>query len=106
MSIEKIKELMENKEFVAGILEMESPEEVQNAFAEKGVDLTIDQVKQIATMAFSDGSAEIPEEELDAVSGGITLEAICIIAGGVKLFFDIATEVNKSRTSKGKKPIW
>lgn len=103
--IEKIKELMNNAEFVAKITAMEEPEEVQNAFAEQGIEFTLEQINQIAEMAINNDAEELNEDALDAVAGGILAE-IAIVASGIALFANTMAEVNKARKEAGKKTIW
>lgn len=103
--IELIKATMEDKTFVAEIVAMEDPAEVQAAFAAKGVELTIDQINQIAQLVFSGEAEELNEAEMDAVAGGLLAE-ITIIASGIALVANIMAEVNKDRKEKGKKTIW
>ena len=104
-NIEKIKELMNDKEFVAKIATMEEPEDVQTAFAEQGVDFSLEQINQIAELVMNDNAEELNEDALEAVAGGILAE-IAIVASGVALFANTMAEVNKARKAAGKKTIW
>lgn len=104
---EQLKKLMENEKFVREIVAMEEPEDVQKAFAEKGFTFSIEEINQIARMAFAEDSDELSTDELETVAGGIgVVEGICIVAAGVKFLCDVGTEINNSRKAKGKKPIW
>lgn len=107
-NIEKIKEVMNNDEFVTRIVKLDDPELVQKAFSEQGIDFTLEQINQIAESVLSNYSyenGELPEEALDAVSGGVLAE-IAIVASGIALFANTMAEVNKSRKAAGKKTIW
>lgn len=64
---EKAIELFGNEEFLEKIENMESLEEVKSAFAENGVDLDVDAMKELVTQ----NSEELSEDKLDDVSGGI-----------------------------------
>ena len=101
---EKIIALAKDEQFINSLLTMEDNVEVQKAFAEKGVDLTVEQIDQMAEMLFGrDG--ELNEGELEAVSGGFLAEA-AIVCGGIALFANCMAEYNNSRKARGKKPIW
>ncbi len=101
---EKILSLMKDQDFMNRIIGMEDNAEVQKAFAEYGVDLTVEQIDAIAEMAFSN-QGELDETELETVAGG-GLEEIGIIISGIKTLCDYLTEINKARKSRGKKAIW
>lgn len=103
---EMITAAMADQEFVAKIVAMEEPEDVQQAFAEKGVDFTLEEISQIAEMVMNGNAEELDEAQLDAVAGGICWEAVIVVGGLIKIGADIMTEVNKSRKAQGKKTIW
>ena len=105
-SIDYIKEVMQDQAFVERICSMTEPEEVQSAFAEKGIDLTLEQINQIAMMATEENDKELTEKELDEVAGGVFWEAVCVIASGIGLAANVMAEVNKNRKEAGKKTIW
>lgn len=44
---EKFKELLQDEDFVAKLLEMQTPEEVQKAFKTSGVEIKLDEVNEI-----------------------------------------------------------
>ncbi len=104
-NIETLNALMADKAFVEKIANLEEPEDVQAAFAEKGVDFSIEEINTIAEMVMNNGSEELGEGDMEAVTGGILAE-IAIVASGISLFAGIMTEVNNSRKAKGKKGIW
>lgn len=103
--INALKALMGDEQFVAAIVAMEDPVDVQRAFAEKGFQFTVDQINEIAAMAFSENTDELSEEQMDAVAGGVLAE-IAIVAGGIALFANCMAEYNKYRKEKGKSTIW
>ena len=51
--MEKVQLAMNDAEFVKKISAMENPEEVQKAFAEKGVEFTLEEISKIAEMVVS-----------------------------------------------------
>ncbi len=82
MDEERIKELFSDEAFVNSILEMETPEEVQKALAEKGIDLTIDEICTIQkSLSQSDG--ELSEDDLENVAGGSIIATLIIVAAGI-----------------------
>lgn len=107
VSLEKITALMEDREFVAQIAAMEEPEDVQKAFADRGVDFTLEEINFIANQVMSGNSEELDEAQLEAVAGGVDpVTVIVVVCGLIKLGADAMTEVNKQRKAKGKKTIW
>lgn len=103
-SIDYIKSVMEDREFVEMIVAMEDPAEVQKAFASKGIGFSIEEINQIAQIAFNP-DLELSENEMENVTGGVLAE-IAIVASGVALFANCMAEYNKSRKAKGKSTIW
>ena len=104
---EKITALMEDREFVAKIAAMEEPEEVQKAFAEQGVDFSLEEINFIANQVMNGNSEELNEDQLEAVAGGVDPVTVTVVVCGlIKLGADAMTEVNKQRKAKGKKTIW
>ena len=95
--LDAAKAAMEDQEFVGRLLTMEAPENVQNAFREKGVDLSLDDVKRIGNAVFADGGEEeLSNENLEAVSGGITIEAVTVIVSGITIILKIGTFIRKN----------
>ena len=86
---------------------MVDPYEVQAAFAEKGIDLTIEEISTIArTCAALSEDGELDADSLENVSGGAILETIGAIAGLIGLGAKAMETINKELIRKGKKPIW
>lgn len=69
---EKMKNLVQDHEFMNKMLSCEEPEQVQKLFADNGVEITLEEVKTLgkvlAGMAQSDG--ELSEDDLEGVAGG------------------------------------
>lgn len=105
--LEQMKVVLENdKEFVKAIGDMEDPYEVQKAFAEKGIDLTIEDISTIArTCASLAESGELDEEVLENVSGGF-VDGFIVVCGLIGLGGKAMEAINKERIRKGKQPIW
>lgn len=89
MEQEKMKTLLENQEFVSGILEMETPEEVSAAFAKEGLTVTSEElVKAREQIAASQTNGELSETDLEDVSGGFLIAytlATWAFTGGVTI---------------------
>ncbi len=83
MNEQKIKEIFSDEAFVASLMEMETPEEVQKALAERDLDLSIEDIEKIREMAASQ-EGELSDEALEGVAGGsLTVAIICgLIIGG------------------------
>ena len=72
MSKEKIKEVMSDKTFVEGLLKLETPEEVQKAFAGKGATVSIEEIMQLKSLLVktSQKGGEMSLEDMEEVAGG------------------------------------
>ena len=69
----KLEELMKDEAFVKAMFSKESSEEVQKLFAENGVELTMEEVEDIAAAILKAAPAEegeLSEEALGSVAGG------------------------------------
>ena len=68
----KLKEVMADKNFAEKLLSLEEPEDVKKALEEKGVSLTLDEIRQMAEDAIreDEGDGELFEDELGMVAGG------------------------------------
>lgn len=69
----KFEELIKDKDFSESIIKMETPEEVQKAFAEKGVEISKEEVQALGAIinkACEKKGAALSEEDLNEISGG------------------------------------
>lgn len=96
---EKLTELMKDKEFVKKILEMETPEEVQKALAEKGVDLSIEQIEDIrkGIIARVSSEEEMSDEQLEQVAGGFIGDLINLVTDVVIKTGEMVDSIMRSR---------
>ena len=78
---DKLKEIFSDEEFVAKVFAIETAEEVQNAIKEKGVELTIEQLKEIQNaMLAQENNEEINDKDLEKVAGGFSnLSAVYLL---------------------------
>ena len=78
MNEERIKEVFSDEAFVKELLSRETPEEAQELLAEKDIDVSIEELVKLKDLiiaklqaAESGESAELTEEELENVAGGV-----------------------------------
>ena len=78
MNEERIKEVFSDEAFVKELLSRETPEEAQELLAEKDIDVSIEELVKLKDLiiaklqaAESGESAELTEEELEDVAGGV-----------------------------------
>lgn len=85
-----LSEAFEDGEFLEELSALETPEEAQSKLREKGVNLTLDEVKQIPKMmaAVSAGTGELSEDDLEDVAGGVI---VSVALGAASLAVLIAT---------------
>lgn len=84
MNEERIREVFSDKEFLAELISMEIPEEIQAALEEKNIDFTIDEICTIKKMVElglekAEAGEELNEEELSEIAGGNPLVFIPIV---------------------------
>ena len=69
---EAFAKLMENEEFVKEMLAQKSEEDVQKLYAANGVELTIEEVREVGkTLNSLDNDGELDTTALDNVAGGL-----------------------------------
>jgi predicted ribosomally synthesized peptide with nif11-like leader len=84
---EKIQEVFADKEFVEKLLAMDTPEEVQAAVKEKGLELTLEEIeatkKSIVNSLEKNDSDEVSDDQLEQVAGGFAITTALVIAGAI-----------------------
>lgn len=75
MNEEQLKKLFSDDAFVASILEMETAEEVQKSLADKGLELSLDEIAIIKNTLNSE-ETELSEDDLKAISGGVAITSV------------------------------
>ncbi len=91
MNEKQIKELFSDEAFLASILSLETPEEVQAALKEKGLDISLEEVNKIAQGITKMRDGTLSDDQLDDVSGGfaialatgVSIYSVLFTAGGV-----------------------
>ena len=102
---EKFKELMQDEEFVTKLLELQTPEEVQEEFKKEDIDISVEEVEQLGSIInymIKEGKNQLTEDDLGKISGGATTG----ITGGKYTNFIagvIGTDPDKIREGRGKK---
>ena len=88
---EKLQQLMQDEEFLKKILVLETPEEVQGAFKENGVDISIEDLEKIKELIKKsmNENYELTEEELEEIIGGSVDLLDLIIKPIVTAFFGV-----------------
>jgi len=84
MNEERIREVFSDKEFLAELISMEIPEEIQATLVEKNIDFTIDEISTIKKLVElglekAETGEELNEEELSEIAGGNPLIFIPIV---------------------------
>lgn len=69
-SFEKITALQDNEGFVKDLETIESTEELQELFHRHGIDVTVDELRDMAESAVEQNSSELSENDLADVTGG------------------------------------
>ena len=73
MENEKIQAILKDKEFLSQVLKMETPEEVQKAFKQKGIELSLEEIGIVGDLVNSmiaKNSTSLSEEDLEEIAGG------------------------------------
>ena len=86
MRDEKIEEIIKDRRFLDNISKMETPEEVQSAFKNKGVDLSLDEVGALGDIINSISDKKFNdfcEEELNEITGGAGVKELINKANGL-----------------------
>ena len=86
-----INKVLEDKDFVEKILVIKTPEEIQKAFSDKGVKISIEELEEIAKNVSQiinnpNAKEKITDNEMESMSGGANIHkglrtAAAIIAG-------------------------
>lgn len=99
---EKITEAMRDIKFVEKIIDIRSPEEMQKAFANKEIDLSLKEAQAVISTIkkLSESKpGEVSDEDLEEISGGATSSTNSIIPlviiGGLAASMVVANTVDK-----------
>lgn len=71
INVDRLNEVLQNKEFATYVLSLETAEEAQRAFAEQGIEFTIDEIEEIGNAIREiSASDEFSDTDLESVTGG------------------------------------
>lgn len=90
----KIKEIFSDQAFVESLMEMENAEDVQAAIADKGIELTLNDIEALRAQ-LSNTSEELSEDDLENVAGGFAISATVVAIGSCcAAAFSVGSMVN------------
>lgn len=93
MDKHQIMEVMRDEDFVNEILDMQTTEEVRDAFAEKGIEISLEEfdiISQIISKMVDRNTTELSDDDLEEISGG------SLVSGGKKVFKDVASSFSSA----------
>lgn len=114
MEMKKLQQIVNDREYVESLLKLETAQQVKDSLAQKGVDLSIEDVNYLKGLftrylndelsddekkminTFNDESSELSDEQLDAVTGGCDPIGITLFVLMVVSFAALGTH-NKTR---------
>lgn len=70
MNIEKLNELLQDETFLTALSQLDSAEAAQKLFADNGLELAVEEVKEVLKSAVALSADELDADALDNVSGG------------------------------------
>lgn len=75
-----VKQVFADEEFVKGLFQLDTPQEVQAALREKDIELSVDEIAKIRDILVKrfESDGELSDEELEMVSGGFLIELVSI----------------------------
>ena len=73
-----VKQVFADEEFVKGLFQLDTPQEVQAALREKNIELSVDEIVKIRDVLVKkfESGGELSDEELEMVSGGLISELV------------------------------
>jgi hypothetical protein len=85
MSEQEIRDIFSDEAYVSSLLALDTAEEVQASLAEKGVDLTAEEITKLldSIQNYTESDGELSEASLETVTGGVLAELIMIIVLGL-----------------------
>jgi hypothetical protein len=80
---QRIQEVLSDEAFANELLQMEDPGDVQKALEEKGIELTLDEIRRIKERAIKVQSGEdLPEQQESLADGELSEDELLDVAGG------------------------
>ena len=87
MDKHQIMEVMRDEDFVNEILDMQTTEEVKEAFEKKGIEISLEEfdiISQIISKMVDKNTTELSDDDLEEVSGGT------FVSGGKSAFNNVS----------------
>ena len=84
--LEKLEELLKNEEFAAKLLALDDDKDVQEMLNDNGIEMTLEEiaaVKKGVIAELNGEEAELSEDDLECVAGGVSVGAVVKVVGGV-----------------------
>jgi hypothetical protein len=90
---EKLVELLKNEAIAKELLEKETAEDAQKFLADKGVDISIDEIENIrkGIISSAEEDEEIDDEQLEKVAGGFSISTAITVASTIYNIGNIVT---------------
>ena len=82
MNDQQIEELFSDEAFMESLLELETPEEVQKALSDKGLDLSLEEIITIRDVLLNN-EGELSDGQLESVSGGSVASIVANILNDI-----------------------
>ena len=82
--MEKLQQVMQNKQYAEELMALETTEEIQAKFAEAGIEFSADEVEKIVEFVVSQADKsgdELGEDSLENVTGGVFPIGMAIFLG-------------------------
>ena len=105
--IEKLQQVMQNKQYAEELMALEATEDIQAKFAEAGIEFSADEVEKIVEFVVSQADKsgdELGEESLENVTGGVFPVGMAIFLGltilGVAIGWKAAGGCNGGKKKK------
>ena len=82
-----IREVFSNEEFVKGLFQLETPEQVQQALRQKDISLSVEEIVNVREVLLKqmESGQELSEQELERVTGGEMVTICTILIAGLLL---------------------
>ena len=88
----KFQALQESGTFVEELDKVDSPQGLQSLLASHGIELTMDEIKEMMDTAIQLNNTELSEEQLDEVAGGVP---VWVLKAGKWVLLQVASWVLK-----------
>jgi transposase len=79
---EKFQEVFSDETFAKDLLQMEDASDVQKTLEEKGIELTLDEIRRIKEHAIKVQNGKDSQEQPDLVDGELSEDELMDVAGG------------------------